>query len=125
MYVFQAGIPHDFESTVKFIDFRNDGYKRTSRSLQEIDSPVNRYSDIIKIYKAGKNAKNLKASWDLNYIYIEDMITNSGSDWNFEQHQIIDTKLTLEDFKKTVSEYLAWEVSNILRSNKEDDNLGK
>ena len=125
IYIFQAGIPHDFESTVKFIDFRNDGYKRTSRSLQEIDSPVNRYSDIIKIYKAGKNAKNLKASWDLNYIYIEDMITNSGSDWNFEQHQIIDTKLTLEDFKKTVSEYLAWEVSNILRSNKEDDNLGK
>ncbi len=114
IYVLEAHKPHDFEQTVKFIDFRNDGYKRTSRALQEIDEPTKRYADIIKIYKAGKSAK-VEAPWNLNEVYIEDFITSSGSDWNFDQHKIIDSKPTLEDFKKTVSDYLAWEVSNILK----------
>ncbi|WP_428739704.1 HsdM family class I SAM-dependent methyltransferase [Sulfurimonas sp.] len=121
IYVFEAGKAHDYEQTVKFIDFRNDGYKRTSRALQEIDNPTIRYSDIIKIYKAGKNAK-VEAKWNLDDIYVEDFITPSGADWNFDQHKIIDTKPTLEDFKKTVSDYLSWEVSNIL---KQKDNEGK
>lgn len=28
----------------------------------------------------------------------------------------IDTRATLKDFKKTVSDYLAWEVSNLLKT---------
>lgn len=114
IYVLEAHKPHDFEQTVKFIDFRNDGYKRTSRALQEIDEPTKRYADIVKIYKAGKNAK-VEAPWNLNEVYIEDFITTSGSDWNFDQHKTIDSKPTLEYFKKTVSDYLSWEVSNILK----------
>ena len=48
----------------------------------------------------------------------------NGADWN--QMAPIDTKPTLEDFKKTVSDYLAWEVSNLLENqNLEDDRLGK
>lgn len=48
----------------------------------------------------------------------------NGADWN--QTAPIDTKPTLEDFKKTVSDYLAWEVSNLLKNqNLEDDRLGK
>lgn len=126
IYVFKVGIPHDYEKTVKFIDFRNDGYKRTVRGLYEIDNPTIRYRDIIKIYKAGKNAKVDARLWDLEEVYIEDFITKSGTDWNFEQHKIIDTKPTLEDFKKTVRDYLSWEVSNLLKKeNKEDDELGK
>jgi len=124
IYIFKANVPHDIEQTVKFIDFRNDGFKRTSRALQEIDEPDKRYQDIIKIYKAGKNAKVL-ANWDLNDIYVEDFITLSGNDWNFDQHKKIDTKPTLDDFKKTVSDYLAFEVSNILKNGLGDDNLGK
>ena len=77
IYIFQVGTPHDFERPVKFIDFRNDGYKRTSRALQEIDNPTARYEDIIKIYKAGKNAKNLEADWNLEQIYVEDFISSS------------------------------------------------
>ena len=114
IYIFEAHNPHDFEKTVKFIDFRNDGYKRTSRALQELDEPTKRYTDIIKLYKAGKYAK-LEANWDVDNIYVESFITESGSDWNFDQHKVIDTKLTLQDFKKTVSDYLAWEVSNLLK----------
>lgn len=114
IYIFEAHKPHDFEQTVKFIDFRDDGYKRTSRTLQEINKPTQRYQDIIKIYKAGLNAK-VEANWKINEVYIEDFITQNGADWNFDQHKIINSKPTLEDFKKTVSDYLSWEVSNILR----------
>ncbi|MEJ8752199.1 N-6 DNA methylase [Lagierella sp. ICN-221743] len=116
IYVFEAGTPHDYEKTVKFIDFRNDGYKRTKRGLNEIDSPTERYQDIIKLYKAGKSAKVNENLWDIDEIYIEDFITDAGNDWNFEQHKIIDTKPKIEDFKNTVADYLAWEVSNILKS---------
>lgn len=121
VYVFEAHKPHDIEKTVKFIDFRNDGYKRTSRAIQEIDEPTKRYADIIKIYKAGKSAK-VDAAWNLNEVYVEDFITNSGADWNFDQHKTIDTKPTFNDFRKTVADYLAWEVDQLL---KKDDSLGK
>lgn len=118
IYVFEAGVPHDFERTVKFIDFRNDGYKRTSRGLGEVDSPTERYEDIIKIYKAGANALIPAAHaslWDLDSVYIEDQITNSGADWNFDQHRKRIEGPTGEDFAKTVSEYLAWDISQLLR----------
>jgi len=121
IYILEAHKPHDFEKTVKFIDFRNDGYKRTSRALQEIDEPTQRYSDIIKIYKAGKSAK-VEAVWCLSDIYVEDFITASGADWNFDQHKTIDTKPTFDDFRKTVADYLSWEVDQLL---KRDDALGK
>ena len=124
VYIFEAHKPHDFEQTVKFIDFRKDGYKRTSRALQEVDSPAQRYTDIIKIYKAGKKAK-IEADWDLDEVYTEDFITPSGSDWNFDQHKTIDARPALKDFKKTVSDYLAWEIGNILKNPKEGDCLGK
>ena len=68
IYVFEAGTPHDYEKTVKFIDFRNDGYKRTKRGLNEIDSPTERYQDIIKLYKAGKSAKVNENLWDIDEI---------------------------------------------------------
>lgn len=116
IYVFEVGTPHDYEKTVKFIDFRNDGYNRTKRGLNEVDSPANRYQDIIKIYKAGKNAKINKNLWNIDEIYIEDFITDSGIDWNFEQHKKLDTKPKIEDFKKTVADYLAFEVSNLLKN---------
>ena len=121
IYIFEAHKPHDFDKTVKFIDFRNDGYKRTSRALQELDEPTQRYEDIIKIYKGGKNAK-VAADWNLDEVYVEDFISRSGADWNFDQHKTIDTKPTYDDFRKTVADYLAWEVEQLI---KQDDTLGK
>lgn len=120
IYIFEAHKPHDYEQTVKFIDFRNDGYKRAKRGISEIDSPIERYQDIIKIYKAGTKAKVNNELWELDKIYIEDFITRNGNDWNFEQHQVIDTKPTLDDFKKTVADYLSWEVNQLLQSRGED-----
>lgn len=124
IYIFRAWEKHDYEKPVKFIDFRNDGYKRTVKSLQEIDNPVGRYEDIIKIFKAGKNTKDLQAEWNLDEVCVEDFITDAWNDWNFDQHKKIDTTPTLADFKKTVSGYLSWEVSQILQKNNEE-RLGK
>ena len=114
IYIFEAHKPHNFEKTVKFIDFSNDGYKRTKRGLIEQDNPTQRYTDIVKIYNAGKSAKVSKDLWDLDKIYYEGFITDSGDDWN--QSAPVDTKPTLQDFKKTVADYLAWEVSNLLKN---------
>lgn len=128
IYVFEAWTPHDFNNDlVKFIDFRNDGYKRTKRGTLEIDHPTERYQDIIKIYKLGKNASKNKEFhvplWDLDEVFIEDLIDDSGNDWNFEKHQIVDTAPSDEDFMKAVSEYLSWEVSQLLSGGKCNDLL--
>jgi len=125
IYVFEAHKPHDYEQVVKFINFSEDGYKRTSRNLLETSNPSERYADLVKIYKAGKNAKVNKDLWNLDDIYVEDFITDSGKDWNFGEHQRVDIKPTLDDFKKTVADYLAWEVSSLLKKQGDTDSLGK
>jgi type I restriction enzyme M protein len=120
-----TGKKHDHKKQVKFIDFRNDGYKRTKRGLLEINNPVQRYKDIVEIYKNGITASVSSDLWNLKQEVVMGLVSEKGNDWNFEQHQIIDSMPKLEDFKKTVSDYLAWEVSNILVQNKESDSLGK
>lgn len=124
IYIFKAHEAHDYDQIVKFIDFRNDGYKRAKRGISEVDNPTQRYQDVIKIYKAGMRADIDKKLWNLGGCYIEDFITDKGNDWNFEQHQEIDTKPTMEDFKRTVADYLAWEVEQVLK-NKGEDNIKK
>ncbi|WP_315013309.1 N-6 DNA methylase [Capnocytophaga leadbetteri] len=126
IYIFKAHTPHDYEKTVKFINFREDGHKRTDRGVLEKDNPTQRYQDIIKIYKAGHRAQVDNTLWNLKKNYIEDFITPEGNDWNFEKHQTPDTIPTLADFKKTVADYLAWEVTNLLKpQNTPDEHLGK
>ena len=124
IYIFEAHKPHDYDNTVKFIDFREDGYKRTGRGLQSIDMPIQRYSDLVKIFKAGNRAK-IESNMEIEKIYIEDFINDSGTDWNFEKHIVINTIPTLEDFKRTVKDYLDWEVSSLLEKQGENKNLGK
>ncbi|AXS59991.1 MULTISPECIES: HsdM family class I SAM-dependent methyltransferase [Bacillus] len=126
IYIVEAGKPHNFEmDTVKFIDFRNDGYKRTLRGNYEIDHPSERYQDIVKIFRLGRaavrNPDFHQELWDLDKVYVEDLITDSGIDWNFEFHQVNDTSPTEEEFMKTVGEYLAFEVNQLLTGRGEND----
>jgi type I restriction enzyme M protein len=126
IYVIEhTGKSHDYKKQVKFIDFRNDGYKRTKRSLIEIDNPMQRYNDIIEIYKNGTTADVSPTLWNLKQNVVMSVITNSGNDWNYDQYQKIDTKPKLQDFKKTIGDYLAWEVSNILKQQNNNESLGK
>ena len=126
VYVFRIGEAHQSDDIVKFIDFSNDGYTRTNRkkssnNLKDIDRAKERYQEIVDLVRFGKSKLNIFTEKE----YYEGKINpDSGNDWN--QSAPIDTKPKLEDFKKTVSDYLAWEVSNLLKNNsKGDDSLGK
>lgn len=118
IYVFEAGTPHNFKyDIVKFIDFRNDGYKRTERCICDVDHPSERYQDLYLIFKLGLNARNNPEFhsnlWDLDSIYCEDTITDSGKDWNFEQHKKVNTEPTKADFEKTIGSHFAWKTGVI------------
>ena len=116
IYIFEAGTPHNFDyDIVKFIDFRNDGYKRTERCISDVDYPAERYQDLYLIFKLGFNAKNNplfhSELYNLDDIYCEDTITNTGKDWNFEQHKKVSTEPTASDFEKVISNHFAWQTS--------------
>lgn len=122
IYIFEAGVPHDFDKAVKFIDFRNDGYKRTKRGISEIDHPAERYGDLLLLLKSGlaakSNPKFHTTLWNLDKQYIESIISNSGNDWNFENHQVIDTIPHEEDFENVVQKYLTYKIGYILNRGK-------
>lgn len=126
VYVFRVGETHQKDDIVRFIDFSVDGYTRTNRkkasvNLRDTDHAKERYAELVDLVRFGKGKLNYYTEKE----YYEGTIDpDNGADWN--QTAPIDTKPTLEDFKKTVSDYLAWEVSNLLKNqNLEDDRLGK
>lgn len=130
IYVFKVGEAHHADEMVKFIDFSNDGYTRSNRkkasnNLKDTNQAKQRYEEVVNLVRFGKSKLNIFTEQE----YYENTIDpTSGADWN--QSAPIDTKPTLDDFRKTVSDYLAWEVSNIIKGqgtqNDEDsDSLGK
>ena len=126
VYVFRVGETHQKDDVVRFIDFSVDGYTRTNRkkasvNLRDTDHAKERYAELVDLVRFGKGKLNYYTEKE----YYEGTIDpDNGADWN--QTAPIDTKPTLEDFKKTVSDYLAWEVSNLLKNqDMEDERLGK
>ncbi|WP_434334976.1 N-6 DNA methylase [Mesomycoplasma hyopneumoniae] len=118
IYVFQVGQSHNKERLVKFIDFSNDGYTRTNRKKAAINlvdngDAIARYQEVVDLVHIGKHKLNLL---DTN-CYFEDVIDpKSGTDWNKTKQ--VDLKPTITDFKKSIGEYLAWEVTEIIRNTK-------
>lgn len=104
VYVFRAGEAHQKDDIVKFIDFSNDGYTRTNRrkancNLFDTDRAGERYQEIIDLVRFGKSKLNIFTENE----YFEGTVDPAnGADWN--QSASVDTKPTLEDFKKTVSD---------------------
>ena len=126
VYVFRVGEAHQKDDVVKFIDFSNDGYTRSDRkkassNLKDTDHAKERYQEVVDLVRFGRSKLNLLTEKE----YYEGSIDpESGADWN--QTAPIDTRPTLEDFKKTVRDYLAWEVSNLMKNQEsEEDRLGK
>lgn len=77
--------------------------------------------EIVDIVRFGKSKLHIFTEKE----YYEGTIhPQNGADWN--QSAPIDTRPTLVDFKKTVNDYLAWEVTNLLKKqNSENERLGK
>ena len=126
IYVFKVNEKHHQDEMVMFIDFSDDGYTRTNRkkasnNLKDTNQAKERYEELINLVRFGKSKLTIFS----NKEYYENTIDpKNGADWN--QTAPIDTKPTLQDFKKTVSDYLAWEVSNLLKQQHlKDDSLGK
>lgn len=125
IYVFRVGEAHQKDDVVKFIDFSYDGYTRSNRkksstNLRDTDHAKERYQEVVDLVRYGKSKLSLLTDKE----YYEGTIDpENGADWN--QTAPIDTIPKLDDFKKTVSDYLAWEVSSILRNQKGETKLGK
>lgn len=125
IYVFKVGESHDNKQIVKFIDFKNDGYKRTNRkksmnvsNLKDVNNAKERYEEVVNLVHYGEKYLKLLSKED----YYENTIDkDNGNDWN--QTKPIDTKPTLADFKKTIADYLDWEVSQI--KDETNHNMGK
>ena len=126
VYVFRVGEAHQKDEVVKFIDFSNDGYTRTNRkkasiNLRDTDRAKERYQEVVDLVRFGKSKLNIFTEKEYYEGHID---PENGSDWN--QTAPVDTRPTLEDFKKTVADYLAWEVSNLIKNiDKENERLKK
>ena len=181
IYVFKIGEKHSEKQRVRFIDFRNDGYKRSNRkkakassNLQDIDNAVERYQEVVDLVLYGDSElklltqaefvedticvtekdttalnnqlaaakKQLKTLQELNpkdgslekatnavekiQKQLQPLLQHNakiGNDWNFDQHRKIESKPTIADFRKMVSDYLSWEISQLLKSS--EPTLGK
>lgn len=116
IYVFRVGEAHRNDDVVKFIDFSNDGYTRTNRkkasvNLRDTDHAKERYQEVVDLVSFGKSKLHY---FEENDYYEGHIDSDNGADWN--QSTPVDSTPRLEDFKKTVSDYLAWEVANLLKN---------
>lgn len=130
IYVFEVGKPHAQKSIVKFIDFSNDGYSRMNRkhssqsvNLQDTGNARERYAEIVRLVRYGKGINNENLFY-LNESYIEDHITLEGNDWTYGQHKKFDIRPTEFVFRSTISNYLAWEVTDLLTNHEGENNEG-
>lgn len=126
VYVFRVGEAHQKDDVVKFIDFSNDGYtrsdrKKASKNLFDTDRAKERYQEVVDLVRFGKTKLNILTEKEYYEGHID---PESGYDWN--QTAPVDTTPSLDDFKKTVNDYLAWEVATLLKNESlKDDRLGK
>lgn len=127
IYVFRVGEPHHKDDIVRFIDFSNDGYSRTNRkkasvNLRDADHARERYEEVVQLVRYGREKLHYLEEKDFYEGHID---PKNGADWN--QIAPVDTRPTLDDFRRTVADYLAWEVSNLLKKQSSDgeDDLGK
>lgn len=120
IYVFRVNERHEAESMVRFIDFSDDGYKRSARkgakaskNLKDMGQAEARYEEVVNLVKHGASKLRLLTPKE----YKEDTIAlkgdKYGNDWNFDQHRQRQGTSTDADLCSIVSDYLEWGVSNV------------
>ena len=120
IYLFKVNRPHKEDDVVTFIDFSEDGYIRQNRkkstqksNLRNADHALERYDEICDICLGKKSETDYYT--ESNDKVIKDTISLNGDDWTFNQHKKIDLMPTEEDFKKVVTDYLLFRVSQLLK----------
>ena len=126
IYVFRVGEAHHKDDTVKFIDFSVDGYTRSNRkkasiNLRDTDHAKERYAELVDLVRFGKDKLHFYSDKEYYEGHID---PENGADWN--QAAPIEMRPGLKDFQRTVRDYLAYEVSTLIKNqNTEDERLGK
>lgn len=109
IYIFKAHVPHDYHKEVLFIDFRNDGCKRTKRGMKHGEDVWRLYSDLVKAYNERKEYPGIPV--------ILDRISDSGCDWNYENHIKNIDKITEKDISAEVINSLMNKIKEQLSKN--------
>ena len=128
IYLFEVGVPHNVGNYVTFVDFSNDGYARMNRrkssskvNLRDVDNVKERYTELVDIVLNRKTKTNYYSIE--NGLLVKDTITLTGNDWTYNQHRKIDTVPTEVDFRKTVSDYLSWKISTLIKGEGETEDF--
>jgi len=119
IFLFKVGIPHDFKSLVKFVDFSSDGYRRTNRKkarqnlFNDFDAPGH-YDELVRLIRYD-NPDTLHY-FSLKENYFKDVISPDGGDWQYKKHITRDNTPDVKDFEKVVRSYLAYEVTKVVET---------
>lgn len=120
IYVFKVNVPHNPKSAVTFIDFSEDGYTRQNKkkssqkaNLRDTDHANERYQEIVDIVLG--NIPDTDYYTEDNGKVIKDKISLKGDDWTFNEHIKVNKTPTLNDFKKSVGDFLSWQVSQLMK----------
>ena len=126
IYLFKVGERHHEDDIVTFVDFSNDGYARQNRrkssasvNLRDADHVKERYAELVDIVLNRKPKTSYYT--EANGLVVKDTITLNGNDWTYSQHRKIDTRPTEADFRRTVSDYLSWKISTLIKSEDEEN----
>lgn len=118
-YLFELGRPQQAGDIVTFIDFSEDGYTRRNRkkkgtaaNFTDTDNAAERYKEVEAICR-GEDIPG-KYYTEENGKLIRDTISLDGLGLSFNSHIRINLTPTDEDFMKTVADYLAFRVSEVI-----------
>lgn len=120
IYVFRVKEKHPDNFKVRFIDFSNDGYKRSgrkkmkaSKKLKDVGQAESRYEEVVHLVMNGASDLRLLTHDEFK----EDAISLSGDrygrDWNFNQHRRKYGSSSHADTYDIVESYQEWQVSNM------------
>lgn len=108
IFIFRAGIPHDYEQDVVFVNFENDGQKQGKGSQIKDEKVKKQYLEAAKAYKKRKSVGDIPV--------ILDKISDKGDDWMYEKHVQQDTELSADDFDEYLSDFFAFELNQMVHS---------
>ncbi len=123
IYVFRVKEKHPDNFKVRFIDFSNDGYKRSgrkkakaSKKLKDGGQAEARYEEVVNLVMNGASDLRLLTHDEFK----EDAIALSGDrygrDWNFTQHRHKYGSSSHADTYDIVESYQEWQVSNMSKN---------
>lgn len=125
IYLFEIGKKHDPDTLVKFIDFSYDGFLRQdkrkaslAKNFRDDGTGRERYQELVDIVLDRK-----RSTHHLDGHVIKDTISLKGNDWTYGQHQPHNAIPIESDFRKSVSEYMAWQISTLLTDISQSDEM--